>query len=650
MKLTKDRSFLQDFRNTISCEWLETNGIGGYASATLSGCNTRRYHGMLVAATNPPTERMVMVSKLDETIVLNDERIELGCNDYGDVVSPNGYQYLENFTKDLFPEWTFIAGSIILKKTVGMIHGENSTIILYEVIEADKEFVFEILPLFAARSYHNLSTLNDGINPKSSFDDGIFNVTIYENTPEIFICFPNSVFIQRPLWYNHLNYQQEKERGFDFREDLFSYGTFQIPLQKGQTIAILISTESPSAKSIPTLFHKEKSRRQSIVKGKKSNPVVKLLKLAADQFIVRRGTNLKTVIAGYHWFTDWSRDTMIAMNGLCLATGRLNDAKKILAAFAESESEGMLPNRFMEHGTEAEYNNADGTLWYFIAVHNYLVEGGDKKFILEKILPVLKNIIEWHYKGTRYNIHVDEDGLLSAGEPGVQLTWMDAKVGDWVVTPRIGKPVEINALWYNTLRIYAELLKMNGNKKEAKLFRANARSVKIRFIELFWNDALHYLYDVINGNDKDDSLRPNQLFALGLPFPLIKGKNAISILKVVREKLYTPVGLRSLSVDHPDYKGHYGGDAFHRDGAYHQGTVWSWLLGIYVDAIMFAGTRAAKKEVTEVIENFKFHLNEAGIGTVSEIFDGDAPHFPNGCIAQAWSVGELLRIIVKYEL
>lgn len=650
MKLTKDKSILQNFSEAIKSEWLETNGLGGYASSTLTGCNTRRYHGLLVAAVVPPTDRMVLVSKMDETVFADDQKFELGCNDYGDAIAPQGYEYLESFTKDLFPEFIYEAGNIRLKKTIAMVHGDNTTLILYEVLNAEQEFILELLPVISVRSYHELIEKNDEINPESTFRNGIFQSQPYTDNPQIFISAPGSSFIHQPNWYNHFEYIAEKERGLGHREDLFTYGSFRIALSQGEKCCLILSTENPEQKNGEELFEEEKKRRQLLFKKVPDEGLTRILALAADQFIVARNEDLKTIIAGYHWFTDWSRDTMIALNGLCLCTGRFKDAKKILEAFAKSVSEGMLPNRFQDRGLDPEYNSADGTLWYFVAVYHYLKMSGDKKFVLREILPVLKEIIAWHYKGTRYQIHVDDDGLLFAGEPGFQLTWMDAKVGDWVVTPRIGKAVEINALWYNALRIYAELLKLNNEKKEAKDFREKAKEVKKQFIRLFWNEDLGYLYDVVNGGEKDSSLRPNQLFALGICFPLIEDEKAKSILNIIKEKLYTPVGLRSLSPDHPDYKGEYSGNPRERDGAYHQGSVWSWLLGPYVDAIMRRGDKGAKKEARQVINSMVDHLNEAGIGSISEIFDGDEPYSPAGCIAQAWSVGELLRVIIEYGL
>jgi predicted glycogen debranching enzyme len=650
MKLTIEKNFAENFEEATKYEWLETNGLGGYASSTICGCNTRRYHGLLVGATHPPTERMVLVSKLDETILMGEEKFELGCNNYGDAIAPHGYQFLEKFSRGLFPEFIYRAGDIRIKKTIAMVHGENTTVIIYEVLHAPTEFTFELLPLIAVRSYHDLEHANEEVNKEFDFENGTLRITAYDDTPEIFMDVPGASFIAQPNWYNHFEYSEEKARGLDDREDLFTHGSFSTVMREGQTLGIILSTQNTSEKDALKLLKKEKSRRQALLKLLPQHDLVSTLALAADQFIVQRDEDLKTIIAGYHWFTDWSRDTMIALNGLCLSTHRLEDAKKILAAFSQNVSMGMLPNRFRDSGLEPEYNNVDGTLWYFIAVYHYLDAGGDKKFVVKEILPVLTEIIDWHFKGTRYQIHVDEDGLLFAGEDGIQLTWMDAKVGDWVVTPRIGKAVEINALWYNALCIYAQLLQMNKEKEQAKTFRTKAKAVKQKFIETFWNEELKYLYDVVNVEEKDPSLRPNQLFAIGLPFALVEDEKAQSILHIVKEKLYTPAGLRSLSPDDAAYKGTYLGDHLQRDGAYHQGTVWSWLLGMYIDTLIKVDEKGARKEAVQVVADFMYHLEEAGIGTISEIFDGDAPFHPQGCIAQAWSVGELLRVTLQYRL
>ena len=630
-------------------EWLETNGLGGWSGSSIIGCHTRRYHGLLVAATVPPAERTALVSKLDETIITNGERFELGTNNYGDAVYPKGHQYLVSFTKNLFPEFIYQAGGVQLKKTIAMVRDENTVVIKYDVLHAVQPFVMELLPLLSVRGYHSLMHANDSINRHASFDNDIFNTKAYEGTPDIFIKIPGGQYSEDPKWFYHFNYSVEQYRGLDFIEDLFTHGIFSVELKEGDSLGIIISTEHPGNKDAFELLSAETSRRQSLLSNQPADETVQQLVLAADQFIVKRGDHLKTVIAGYHWFTDWGRDTMISLPGLTLSTGRYEDAKKILAAFAKSVSMGMLPNRFQDNGEAPEYNNVDGTLWYFIAVYKYLQATNDKDFILKEILPVLKDIVDWHFNGTRYNIHVAEDGLLFAGETGQQLTWMDARIGSWVVTPRMGKPVEIQALWYNVLKIFAELLQLNQQQNDAAMVHTAAEKARQSFIEKFWHQQGNYLYDNIDENSKPVAeLRPNQLFAISLPFPLIEGEKAKKVLQIVERQLYTPVGLRSLPKSDVHYIPVYGGDALHRDSAYHEGTVWSWLLGPYIDAII--NVEGSKERAKNIIENFKYHLNEAYIGSVSEIFDADAPHHPRGCVAQAWGVAEVLRVMKDYQL
>lgn len=658
--LKKAKYQLQNFNQASGLEYLETNGLGGWSGSSITGAHTRRYHGLFVAAINPPTDRMVLLSKLDETIVVGGQRFELSCNLYdGDVLHPNGNQYLESFAKDFLPEWIYNAGGVQLRKTICMIHGENTLSIRYEVLKADSAFTLELLPLMAARGYHELGHASPRMHWDADFTNGILH-SQPDGINNVYIAVPGSTYQHTPRWFNNFKYSIEQYRGLDYTEDLFNHGTFSVQLVESDELNIIISTENPDGGDAKGLIKKELKRRKALLKGQPEDETLRQLILAADQFIVKRSENLKTIIAGYHWFTDWGRDTMISLPGLTLSTGRYDDAKKILSAFAQSVSMGMLPNRFQEK-EPPEYNNVDGTLWYFIAVYKYLQATDDKTFVLNELLPVLKDIIDWHFKGTRYNIHVAEDGLLYAGEVGQQLTWMDARIGTWVVTPRMGKPVEIQALWYNVLKIFAALLRLNNQKKDAAAVEGSAAKAKESFDKLFWFAEGKYLYDVIDENGNPDvTLRPNQLFAISLPFALVEGEKAEAVLKIIEEKLYTPVGLRSLPMEDSHYVHHYGGDQWHRDSSYHEGTVWSWLLGAYVDAMMRPllnpprkggpGEDSAKLKAEKVIEDFKYHLNEACIGQVSEIFDADAPHHPRGCVAQAWGVAEVLRVIKEYGM
>jgi len=644
MKITIDKSTTQNIDKAIQLEWLETNGLGGWASSTIIGANTRRYHGLLIAATKPPVGRVTLLSKLDETIDLHGKQYELQCNCYPGTVQPAGYKYLEKFEQDLFPTFEYSIEGVKIRKTIAAIQGENTTVIIYEILKAISSFALELQPFIAARYYHSLTQANDAIRQDAKFKDGLFRIQPYDGFEELFIDIPDSTFEMNPEWYYDFEYPIEQLRGWDYHEDLFSYGLFRVNLNLGDKFGIIISTDDPSEKEAFHLFENEKQRRLKLFDGPSvKDDISKRLTLAADQFIVQKGENLKTNVAGYPWFIDWGRDSMISLAGLTLVTKRFDDAKEILKMFTDYISQGMIPNDFPDIEYEPEYNSVDASLWFFYAIYKYLHYTGDEEFVKNDIMPVLKDIIDWHVKGTRYNIHVDEDGLLYAGEPGIQLTWMDAKVGEKVITPRQGKAVEINALWYNTLMIYAELLEKFESRAAANEFERRAEAVKRRFMELFWNDELGYLYDCIDGENKDSSLRPNQIIALSLPYPLVSSSKAKQIFRIVAEKLLTPYGLRTLSPDDPRYVGTYEGDQWQRDNAYHQGTVWSWLFGPFITAMVRYYGDYGIDRAKYIIENFTKHFEDGCIGTISEIFDGNKPHMPRGCIAQAWSVGEILR-------
>ncbi len=648
MAIAFDRTITQDLESALQREWIETNGLGGWAASTLCGAHTRRYHGLLVAATHPPVGRMVLLSKLDEAVEYNGGRIGLGCNNFNGVFHPEGYNFLQRFERDLFPTFDYAAGGVTFRKTVAAVDGENTTLILYEFGEGPATFVLELQPFFAVRDYHHLSGFNDGIQQNGRFEDAVFQVRAYEGAPEVFISVPGADFSPRPDWYYQYTYSVEAYRGLDCQEDLFSQGVFRAQVEPGGRLGVIASTSDPRGRDASELFEAERSRREALLM---QMPVVddttRPLALAADQFVVRRGNDLRTLIAGYPWFTDWGRDTMIALPGICLATGRFDDAKRILQAFAASVSEGMLPNRFPDAGEEPDYNTVDATLWFFVAVHKYLAYTGDEAFVRDDLLPVLRDIVDWHERGTRYGIRVDADGLVAAGEPGVQLTWMDAKVGDWVVTPRQGKAVEINALWYNALMVLEGLFRRFDRQEEGRRVAARAAAVRAAFVNAFWDAEQGYLADVVDGENRDNALRPNQIFALSLPFPLLGGPIARQVFEAVEAALYTPYGLRSLTPRHPDYRGWYGGDAWSRDGAYHQGTVWGWLLGAYLTALVRVRGDAGREQARTAVQAMLTHFSTGGAGTLSEIFDGDPPHTPRGAFAQAWTVGEVLRAYVE---
>jgi predicted glycogen debranching enzyme len=646
MPISFDATVTTDFDQASGREWIEANGLGGWASGTIAGCHTRRYHGLLVAATRPPVGRMVLLSKLAETLTAGTGRFELDTNRYAGATHPRGFETLTSFALDPLPTFVYAAGGVKIKKTIAAVHGENTTVVTYEILEAKGPVTLELRPLIAYRDYHALQRANDAIRfAQATFQDGVFRARPYDGTPELFLSVPKATFEAKPDWYFNFEYTHELDRGLDGHEDLFSYGVFRRELREGERFAVIASTGPVAGRDPFELVDKQRARRKVVADiVDAADDVARTLALAADAFVVRRGEDLRTIVAGYPWFTDWGRDTMIALPGICLATGRQDDAKKLLRAFAHSVDQGMLPNRFPDAGEAPEYNTVDATLWFFVAAHRYLETTGDAPFVLEELRPVFEDIVAWHDRGTRFGIRVDPDGLLYAGDPGVQLTWMDAKVGDWVVTPRRGKPVEIQALWYNALTILADFRKRAGRTAEAAALGQRAKRVKERFVARFWNEASSCLYDVVDGEWSDASIRPNQIFALSLPYPLLPKDEARAVLKVVEAKLLTPFGLRSLAPDDPAYRGRYEGDPMQRDAAYHQGTVWSWLLGPYADALVRTNGAFGKPKARKAVEGIVAHLREAGLGTISEIFDGDAPHAPRGCPAQAWSVGEVLRV------
>jgi predicted glycogen debranching enzyme len=524
--------------------------------------------------------------------------------------------------------------------------------VLYDVLEAPAPLTLELRPLIAYRDYHALQHANGELRfAIASFKDGVFRARPYDGAPELFLQLAAAGFEAQPDWYFGFEYAEESARGLDAHEDLFCYGAFRRQLAQGERFGVIVSTGHVAGRDPIALVENERARRKAVADAvASSGGMLETLALAADAFVVRRGEDLRTIVAGYPWFSDWGRDTMIALPGVCLATGRTDDAKKILRAFARSVDAGMLPNRFPDGGEAPEYNSVDATLWFFVAAHRYLEATGDEAFVLGELLPVLEDIVAWHERGTRHGIRVDDDGLLHAGDAGAALTWMDAKVGDWVVTPRRGKPVEVQALWYNALSILADLEKRAGRGDESATLLARAKRVKERFVETFWNADASCLFDVVDGDRKDASIRPNQIFAISLPHALLPKDKARAVLAVVEDKLVTPFGLRSLAPDDPSYRGRYEGGPASRDASYHQGTVWSWLLGPYADALVKTHGAIGKAKARKAIEGLAPHLLEAGLGTISEIFDGDAPHAPRGCPSQAWSVGEALRVVKDFAV
>ncbi|MGE0367595.1 MAG: amylo-alpha-1,6-glucosidase [Candidatus Dadabacteria bacterium] len=640
-------------------EWLVTNGRGSYASGTVAGMLTRRYHGLLVAAINPPVGRYLLVAKFDETAKYGDESVALSSNRWADgTVDPKGYVNIESFYLDGgIPVWNYAAADAILEKRVWMEQGADTTFIRYKLLRASGPLDLNLKIFVNYRDYHGSTSAGGWKMDVGPIENGVA-VKAYEGAVPYYVLADKADVEIRSQWNYGFGLSLEEYRGLGSSEDHLFAAEMSRTLNEGESLTVVASTTVPDKIDGDRSLAERKAYEESILRKFRNKTAIRNgsdstqiehLALAADQFIVARPTQGEkpgsTVIAGYHWFGDWGRDTMVSLPGLTLTTGRSEVARDIIETFAGFISEGMLPNRFPEAGQEPEYNTVDAALWYFEAVRSYFDDTGDKKF-LSAIFPALEGIIDSYTKGTRYGIKADpEDGLLHAGEEGVQLTWMDAKVGDWVVTPRIGKPVEVNALWYNALHSMSAFARIIG--KPSAEFDA-AAELALSGFERFWNADRGYCFDVLDSpNGNDPALRPNQIFAVSLPASPLDPDRQKKVVDACAGKLLTSHGLRSLSPEGPGYKGVYGGDQSSRDGAYHQGTVWGWLIGPFALAHMKAYGDAEKAR--GFLRPMLDHLRAAGIGTMSEIFDADPPMTPRGCIAQAWTVAEVLRAFAEID-
>ncbi len=634
-------------------EWLVTNGIGGFASGAVAGSLTRRYHGLLIGALQPPLGRTLLVSKLEEIAEYDGASYPLSANRWsGGTVNPHGYRHIESFYLDgTTPVWIYAVCDALLEKRIWMQQGANTTFVRYRVLRARKPVTVVLRAMVNYRDYHSTTHAGDWRMQVEPVQNGL-RVQAFDGATPFFIRSAEAVAEAAHDWYRNFHLPAARYRGLDDMEDHLHAGTFRAEAGPGDSVTIVLSTDQDAPLGGDTMQQQCAGRANNLLRAfAAANPGsaaqapdwIRQLVLAADQFIVQRplrdDPDALSVIAGYHWFGDWGRDTMIALPGLTLATGRPEIARNILKTFSRFVDQGMLPNLFPDAGSQPEYNTVDATLWFFEAIRQYLEATDDQEFLAD-LFPVLAEIIDWHLRGTRYLIKVDPtDGLLYAGQPGVQLTWMDAKVGDWVVTPRIGKPVEINALWYNALKTisrFARQLKKGFGDYEYAAKRARES------FQRFWNEKDGCCFDVIDGPAGNDAtIRPNQIFAVSLPESPLKNWQGRRVLEVCARHLLTSHGLRSLIPAHADYKGHYGGTPAERDAAYHQGTTWGWLIGPFVLAhLRVHGNAVAARSF---LEPFAAHLRTHGLGTAAEIFDGDEPLTPRGCIAQAWTVAEILR-------
>jgi predicted glycogen debranching enzyme len=667
----------------LNCEWLVTNGLGGYASGTLSGVITRRYHGYLVAALPAPFGRVMMLNELGECIELPGERsFQLsGEERAGDPVKLDAMEYISEFRLEGgIPVWRYEIGDIAIEKRLVLPHGQNTAFINYSLLSGHESVRLVLRPSIHFRPHET---------PVSAELESTYTLTVGEDRYEIssgtdlppmrlLLHGQDASLTVDRVRIEKVTYRIEERRGYPAQGDLWSPGFFHADLRKDCDATLILSSESwENMRALsPTLAiqsEAERKRRILTVASRKLGkdiqglvedyPTAAELVYAADQFLIRPagrtddatraravGDEVRTVIAGYHWFTDWGRDTMISLEGLTITTGRYAEAAWILRTFSHYIRDGLIPNLFPERQTEGLYHTADATLWFFHALDRYTEVSGDRS-VLQMVLPKLVDIFEWHMRGTGFGIGVDSrDGLLKQGAEGYALTWMDAKVEDWVVTPRRGKAVEINALWYNALKLLEGWLTANNETEKAGRVSKAAQQARESFNARFWYEPGQHLYDVIDGPNGDDAAcRPNQLLAFSLKHSILDAARWSAVLDVSRAKLLTPVGLRSLSPDHKDYKPKYDGDLRVRDAAYHQGTVWAWLIGPFIDAWLKVYPDDLEG-AGKFLDGFKPHLRDACIGSISEVFDAEPPFTPRGCIAQAWSVAEVLRCWIKCRL
>jgi len=629
-----------------NAEWLEADGRGGFASGTVGGARTRRYHALLLTATRPPTDRFVLVNGCDAWVETPNGRSALSSQLYlPGITYPDGAQRIEAFEPDPWPRWIFrLDDGTRVEQQIVAAHATPTVLVSWRLLEPHPGVTLAVRPFLSGRDYHSLHHENSALRFDADVSGEQVRWRPYPSVPSV-LAVSNGSYHHDPEWFRNFLYTAERARGLDAVEDLASPGIFRWDLAAGEAVWVLAAEAAGQASPTPPAAVAWAAKLRDSERRRRQFP--SRLHRAADAYLVRRAAG-ETIVAGYPWFTDWGRDTFIALRGLCLATGRLDDARSILLQWASAVSEGMLPNRFPDAGDAPEFNAVDASLWFVVAVHDFLqavrVQERTLAALERKALQAaIEAILTGYARGTRYGIRMADDGLLAAGEAGVQLTWMDAKVGDWVVTPRTGKPVEVQALWLNALRI-------GGTWSElwAQIYKRG----RAAFVDRFWNAAAGCLYDVIDVNHEpgkvDTAFRPNQIFAVGgLPFALLDGAAARQIVDAVEARLLTPLGLRSLAPGAPGYTPQYIGDVRERDGAYHQGTVWPWLLGPFVEA--WVRVRGATLEVkrearTRFLEPLLQHLDVAGIGHLPEIADAEPPHTPRGCPFQAWSVGEALRL------
>jgi predicted glycogen debranching enzyme len=650
-----DETYCLNLEKALRLEWLETNGLGSYASSTILSCNTRKYHGLLVANLKKPQGRHSLLSWLEDSILMKGKKFFLSCCQYPGVFHPGEKHFLREFCLGYSPRFTYEADGFRLHKAIMMVYGEDRVLIRYDVEHCLFPGIFRLKPFLAYRGFHALAKQNMYLHTKTTGIENGFKMEPYDGMPPIFIeTTAKYEFYPSFVWHNNFEYQVEKERGFDWHEDLFCPGVFEIPVQKGSTVIFSASPEICRG-GLEEIWTAEMTRRAGDAsidervaekfetEGDKIN--VRNLITSGQQFLIKTPSGRPAIVAGYHWFVDWGRDTLISLPGLTFCSGRIPEGIDILTSLGAHEKNGLLPNYFSDNETESAYNTVDTSLWYFWAVQQMLKCTGDIETIRNQMWPVMKIILQAYMDGTVFNIRMSKNGLLHAGDEDTQLTWMDATVEGKPVTPRWGYPVEINALWYNAICFAHELAQ--GFDDYKSFFHVLIPEIKKSFVDTFWIEDGAYLGDVFCDGHLDRTIRPNQILAVSLPHSPLDLARQSAVVEKVRQHLLTSVGLRTLSPEDKNYKGRYEGNGPARDAAYHQGTVWPWLIAHFGEAyIRVAKDKAAAKAflLNHIRSFIGRHMPEADVGSISEIFDGDPPHHPNGCISQAWSVAGLIRL------
>ena len=640
-----------DYARSSELEWLEADGTGAFAMGTVAGANTRRYHGLLVASLHPPVDRVVTLSRLEEAVLGPSGETPLSTNQYPGTLYPTGFQKLVEFRLEPCPTWTFQVGEARIERRLFLVPQRQMLVVLYRARQATS---LRLRPLFAFRDYHGLAHRGDAVDTtvREETDGGVRRLTFHPRTglPPLFLHHPGEAFESAPEWHENVEYLRELDRGLDFREDLLLPGSFRLDIGT-ETPGWAVATLDGDVR-LDTSTVQELERELEVRRRRSGEPVQARWRAAAEQFLVTRADGSPTLLAGYPWFTDWGRDTMISIPGLLLVPGKLGVARRVLEGFLAHLDGGLVPNRFPDQSGPAEYNTVDATLWMFQAVHAFLAAGGETDFLKDVFYPAAQGVVDAHLRGTHHGIRVDSsDGLLVAGGPGSNLTWMDARVNGQPVTPRHGKPVEVNALFYNALRLMERWAGELGDAPGAARYGALAAKTEASFASAFWNPARDCLYDVLLPEGPDGRIRPNQLLALSLAFPLLDEQRRRSVLDRVETELLTPVGLRTLAPGDPGYTPLYRGGPAERDAAYHQGLVWTWLLGPFVDAYLrvHGKSQERRRHCRLLLRELERPFDVGCLGSVSECFEAEPPFRPVGAPAQAWSVAELLRVRTVLE-